>query len=239
MAVSGATDVGAPESSRPAGTAPVLEAKDLYRFFHAGDEEVLALRGVSLAVAAGEFVALMGPSGSGKSTLLACVAGLDNPDGGMVRIKGERLSHRPESERSRMRAAHIGILLQSGNLLEHLTVAENVRLVQTFPGKFSRSPERLLQSVGLQQCSIVRPTCLSGGEAARAGLAVALARDPALILADEPTAEVDAANEGAIIDLLMEEVQHGAALLVATHSERLAAAADRVIRLRDGAVVDE
>ncbi len=232
-------DTPGPGASVPPGTTPALEARDIYRFFHAGDEEVLALRGVSLTVAAGEFVALMGPSGSGKSTLLACLAGLDDPDGGIVRIRGERLSHRPEGERARLRATRIGILRQSGNLLEHLTVAENVRLVQTFPGKFSRTPEELLSSVGLQRCLPITPAALSGGEAARAGLAVALARDPVVLLADEPTAEVDAANECAIIELLAAEARLGAALVVATHSERLAAAADRVVRLRDGVIVDE
>jgi putative ABC transport system ATP-binding protein len=227
----------APEPAPGPGSVPTLDARDLYRFFHAGDEEVLALRGVSLAVAPGEFVALVGPSGSGKSTLLSCVAGLDDPDGGVVRIQGERLSRRPESERSRLRGQSIGILLQSGNLLEHLTVIENIRLVQSFRGRYSRSPEQLLDAVGLRHRAAATPTMLSGGEAARAGLATALARDPALLLADEPTAEVDAANEAALIELLAAEARRGMALVVATHSETLSAAAARVVRLSDGMVV--
>ena len=104
-----------------------LCAAELYRFFHNGDAETVALRGVSLTLEVGEFVALVGPSGSGKSTLLACLAGLDNPDGGTVSIDGERLSRRPESATAAIRARSIGMLMQSGNLLEHLTVEENVR----------------------------------------------------------------------------------------------------------------
>src|SRR5262249_54429345 len=104
--------------------APVIEAKDLYRFFHALEDETFALRGVSLTLRPGELVALVGPSGSGKSTLLSCLAGLDEPDGGHVEVEGKRITRRPEAERAAIRAASIGILLQYGNLLEHLTVAE-------------------------------------------------------------------------------------------------------------------
>jgi putative ABC transport system ATP-binding protein len=156
-----------------------------------------------------------------------------------VRILGERLSRRSESERSRLRGGAIGVLLQSGNLLEHLTVIENIRLVQSLGGRYSRSPEDLLDSVGLRRRAAASPATLSGGEAARAGLAVALARDPVLLLADEPTAEVDAANEAAMIDVLTGEARRGVALLVATHSETLAAAAVRILRLSDGVMADE
>src|SRR4051812_36024700 len=106
----------------------VLEAFDIYRFYHTGEEETLALRGVSLHADEGEIVVVMGPSGSGKSTLLACLAGLDEPDGGHVELMGERLTRRPEATRAAMRAASIGILLQSGNLFEHLSVEDNARL---------------------------------------------------------------------------------------------------------------
>lgn len=112
------------------GDTPALEARNLYRFFRAGEEETLALRGVSLTVHAGATVAVLGPSGSGKSTLLHCLAGLDEPDGGTVFVRGERLSHRPEAERARIRAHRIGVLLQGGNLLQHLDVRGNVRVAQ-------------------------------------------------------------------------------------------------------------
>src|SRR5882672_769506 len=115
-----------------------LEAHELYRFFHAGDDEVLALRAVSLTVDAGEVVAVTGPSGSGKSTLLACLAGLDEPDGGTVRIEDQVMTRRPESERARLRARRVGVLFQSANLVEHLRVVDNVLLVQRLAGRSDR-----------------------------------------------------------------------------------------------------
>ena len=114
---------------------PILEATELYRFYHSGDAEVVALRGVSLAPRAGELVALLGPSGSGKSTLLHLIAGLDEPDGGHVDIAGLRLSRRPERVRAEIRARHIGMFMQSGNLIDHLTVGENIRLQRRIAGK--------------------------------------------------------------------------------------------------------
>lgn len=214
-----------------------LEAFDLYRFYHAGEEETLALRGVSLHVAAGETVAVIGPSGSGKSTLLACLAGLDEPDGGHVELLGERLTRRPEAVRARLRAAGIGILLQFGNLFEHLSVENNVRLQM----RLARRPDeqrldRLLDLVGLVDRRQARPSQLSGGEATRAGLAVALAAEPPILLADEPTGEVDAATEGRILALLADRRDQGGAALIATHSAAMAKHADRIVHLRDGRV---
>src|SRR2546427_4436991 len=137
-------------TERPAAT--VLEASDLYRFFHAGDDETFALRGVSLTVTEGEILAVVGPSGSGKSTLLACFAGLDEPDGGHVLVAGTRITRRPEAERAGLRARWIGILQQSGNLLDHLSVANNVRAAQTLirdAGPTRDSVAALLADVGL------------------------------------------------------------------------------------------
>jgi putative ABC transport system ATP-binding protein len=218
---------------------PALEATDLYRFYHAADDdETLALRGVSLAILPGEVVAVVGPSGSGKSTLMACLCGLDDPDGGAVRVGGERMSRRPEAERAGLRARSIGVVMQSGNLLEHLNVLENIELAQALAGDRSRSPRDVLASVGLANRAHSAPSRLSGGEAARAGLAVALAGSPVLLMADEPTGEVDTANEHAITQLLLAEAARGTAVLVVTHSDRLAAAATRIIRLSDGAIID-
>lgn len=213
----------------------VLEAFDLYRFYHTDEDETLALRGVSLSVDAGETVALMGPSGSGKSTLLACLAGLDEPDGGHVVLMGKRLTRRSEAERGALRAAHIGILLQSGNLFDHLSVADNIWLPMQLAGRMdARRLELLLDRVGLREQRSSRPAQLSGGEAARAGLAVALAAVPAVLLADEPTGEVDAATEAQLLHLLRERRDAGGAALIATHSEAVAAHADRIITLHDG-----
>src|SRR5256886_3518859 len=127
----------------------LLEADRLFRFFHAGDEEVVALAGVTISVDAGELVAVTGPSGSGKSTLLACLAGMDNPDGGSVRIGGQRISHRPERERARIRARHIGMLFQNSNLLDHLTVTQNVALVRSLTGRARADRPDLLRLLGL------------------------------------------------------------------------------------------
>ena len=218
--------------------AAALDASSLYRFFHAGEEETLALQGVSLTVGRGELVAVVGPSGSGKSTLLACLAGLDEPDGGCVLIEGERLSRRPEPERAALRARRVGVLFQSGNLLDHLTVAENVVLAQQVAGR--PNPGRaagLLEALGLARRAHARPAELSGGETARAGLAVALANDPAVVLADEPTGELDSASEARVLDLLWAHAAAGGAVVVATHSPAVAAAAARTLHLRDGRVV--
>jgi putative ABC transport system ATP-binding protein len=217
--------------------APAVQARSLYRFFRAGEEETLALRGVSLDVAAGELVVVVGPSGSGKSTLLSCLAGLDDPDGGTVHVEGRRLSHRPEPVRAAMRASRIGILAQSGNLFEHLTVAANVAFVRFTPRHDRRRTRDVLASVGLRERAGAYPGELSGGEAARAGLAVALAGDPAVVLADEPTGELDSASESGILDLLVRTTQDGVAVVVASHSPVVAAAADRLVELQDGSVV--
>jgi putative ABC transport system ATP-binding protein len=215
----------------------ILQADSLYRFFHAGDDETLALRGVSLSAAAGELVAITGPSGSGKSTLLACLAGLDEPDGGQVRVAGERLSRRPEEERARMRARSIGVLYQSANLVGHLSVTDNVALAQRLGGSVDAAwREEVLERCGITRRAHARASQLSGGELARAGLAVALANDPPVILADEPTGELDEATAERVLALLRSRADAGAAVLIVTHAPAVAAAADYEIRLRDGVV---
>lgn len=216
----------------------VLESHSLYRFFHAGDDETLALQGVTLALERGELVAVSGPSGSGKSTLLACLAGLDEPDGGMVRVGGERLSRRPEEERARVRARRIGVLYQQTNLVAHLSVADNIALAQRLG---NGAPDATAMSQLLERCDIAhraaaRPSQLSGGELARAGLAVALANDPMVLLADEPTGELDDITAARVLELLRERATAGAAVLVVTHSVDIAERADREISMRDGRV---
>jgi putative ABC transport system ATP-binding protein len=235
-------------------TEPLIDGHELYRFYHIGDDETFALRGVSVSVRAGELVAVVGPSGSGKSTLLACLAGLDEPDGGHVMIAGKRLTRRDEPTRAGLRARWIGMLMQSGNLLEHLTVAQNIQAAQALAARARRrgagpgtrgdgarrlGPHELLADVGLAERVSARPSTLSGGEAARAGLAVAMANDPPVLLADEPTGEVDRQNEIGVLDLLRRRADRGKAVLVVTHSETVAAAADRVVRMVDGRIVNE
>ena len=217
----------------------VLRARELYRFYRVGDEETLALRGVSLAVPGGKLLTVAGPSGSGKSTLLACLAGLDEPDGGSVYIRETRISHRPEHERSALRARHIGTLFQSANLLEHLTVRRNLELVQRIARASNRADGRpsvdaLLDAVGLTRRSGARPSELSGGEAVRAGLAAALANNPDVLVADEPTGELDGKTEADVLRLIRDQADRGTAVIVASHSAAVAAMADEVIQLKDG-----
>jgi putative ABC transport system ATP-binding protein len=214
----------------------VLAAQSLYRFFHAGDDEILALRGVSLELEPGEVVAVTGPSGSGKSTLLSCLAGLDEPDGGMVSVAGERLSRRPEELRARMRARHIGLLYQQVNLVGHLSVADNVAVAQRLAGGRASPASDALERCAIAHRAGARPSQLSGGELARAGLAVALANEPAVLLADEPTGELDEVTAERILELLEQLAEAGAAVLVVTHSPQVAARSHREVRLRDGQV---
>jgi putative ABC transport system ATP-binding protein len=214
----------------------MLAADNLYRFFHVGgDDETLALRGVSLTVEPGELVAVTGPSGSGKSTLLACLAGLEEPDGGVVRVAGERVSRRSEHERAKLRSRLIGVVYQQANLIGHLSVDANVALAQRLRGAADAAwRERVLDRCGISGRSHARAAQLSGGELARAGLAVALANDPPVILADEPTGELDDATAARVLGLLRERAEAGAAVVVVTHSVAVAGAADRELRLRDG-----
>ncbi len=224
--------------SAPGTGAAVIDAVDLYRFYHSGDEEVLALRGVCLEVAAGEMVAVVGPSGSGKSTLLACLAGLDDPDGGRVSIAGIPMSRVGERQRARLRAATMGVLLQSGNLIEHLSVAANVALARSLCARTERGrPLDVLRRLGIEGRAAALPSTLSGGEVVRAGLAVALANEPSVLLADEPTGELDGRSEAGVAALLSEQASQGLAVVVVTHSPALASVADRVVTLADGAVV--
>jgi putative ABC transport system ATP-binding protein len=218
-------------------TPPVLQARSLYRFYRAGDEETVALQGISLSLPPGEFVAVSGPSGSGKSTLLACLAGMDDPDGGSVHVAGRPISHRPQPERARIRAQHIGMLFQNDNLFAHLTVRNNLALVRSMAGRRRRvdHPD-LLGLLGLTDRADAYPGQLSGGELVRAGLAIALANTPAVLLADEPTGELDSATETQVLELLSEAAARGAAVLVASHSPAVAATADRVVRLIDGRI---
>ncbi len=229
--------MSAPPATAPPATAPAVEARSLYRFFRAGEEETLALRGVSLTVAAGEFVVVVGPSGSGKSTLLSCLAGLDEPDGGTVLVEGARMSHQPEPVRAGIRARRIGFLAQSVNLFGHLTVAGNVAFVRALAPNRGHLGDGPLEWVGLAGRARAYPAELSGGESARAGLAVALANDPAVVLADEPTGELDRTTEAGVLDLLVVAARGGTAVVVASHSAAVAAVADRVVRLENGRVV--
>jgi putative ABC transport system ATP-binding protein len=155
----------------------------------------------------------------------------------MVRVEDRPMSRRPEIERARLRAQRVGVLFQSANLVEHLTVTQNVRVAQQLAGRVDRDRiAALLEAVRLTGRAHARPSQLSGGETARAGLAVALANNPAILLADEPTGELDSVNEGLVVDLLTDLVQTGSAVVVVTHNDAVAARADRIVALEDGRV---
>ena len=219
----------------------VVRAVGLTRRYKMGDAFVDALRGVDLAIARGEFVALVGPSGSGKSTVLNLIGGLDRPTSGQVWINGIELSASDEQTLTRHRRQHVGFVFQSFNLLSRLTAEENVALPLMFSGvpeKERRSRARvLLERVGLGPRLTHRPTQLSGGEQQRVAIARALVGQPALLLADEPTGNLDTATGAEIMALLKElNQEQGLTLLVVTHDPEVAAFADRVVRLRDGRI---
>lgn len=223
-------------SARMTGSdAPVVRAENLYRFYRSADEETMALRDVSLRVRRGEIVAVTGPSGSGKSTLLSCLAGLDEPSGGTVWISDQVMSHRSDRHRAWVRLHHVGVVSQRDNLLDVMTVEANVAFVQRAVRRTAhQSPIDLLDRVGLVHRRDHYPVALSGGERARAAIAVALANTPDLLLADEPTGELDRTTEADFCRLLGELALSGTAVVVASHSPALAAAAHRVLQLRDG-----
>lgn len=218
-------------------TSPALEARDVFRIFHSGPVETVALRGASLRVDAGEFVALVGRSGSGKSTLLQVMAGLDDPSAGTVWIAGNQLSGLDTQARTALRRRHIGVVFQRDNLWNHLTALENASLAGRLADNndAQQRAQQLLDELGLGHRSTHRPAALSGGEQQRVGIAIALVNDPAVILADEPTGELDRASEALVLDQLDRARRaRGSALLVVTHSEEIAARADRVVRMEDG-----
>lgn len=213
-----------------------LRARGLHRFYRRGGTEVAALLDVTLTCAAGETVAVTGPSGSGKSTLLGLLAGLDHPDGGSVEVAGRRLSHSSPAAAARLRGRHIGVLTQGSSLFGHLTVRENVVFAGALRGDDGPTADELLDGLGLGAVRTSRPRTLSGGESARAGLAVALAGAPMLLLADEPTAEVSADEEQVVLELLSRWRPAGGATVIVTHADAVAAHADRVLHLVDGKV---
>ena len=220
----------------------VLELRNVVRVHGKGATAVHALRGVSLSVAAGEFVAIMGPSGSGKSTLLNLAGGLDSPTSGEVVIEGQVLGTLSRKELAAVRRRRVGYVFQDLNLLPSLTAAENVALPLELDGMSPRKTRRLaidaLEEVGLTELAPRFPDEMSGGQQQRVAIARALVGDRRLVLADEPTGALDSQTGEAVLKLLRARVDAGAAGVLVTHEARHAAWADRVIFLRDGEIVD-
>jgi putative ABC transport system ATP-binding protein len=226
-----------PEAPADERDPPALELLDVFRIYSSGSTETVALRGLSLQVGTGEMVAVMGPSGSGKSTFLNLVAGLDAPSAGEVRIFGRSLARLNDDELAEYRAAQIALVFQSGNLWPALSAQENVEMSLRLArvGDVSTRAAAALAAFGLADRRGHRVTGLSGGEQQRVAIAAAAAREARLVLADEPTGELDVVNEGRVVDALRDlREHHGATVVIVTHSERLAHLADRVIELRDG-----
>ncbi len=221
----------------------VLEGRSLARSYRAGDVDVLALRGVDVAVAPGECVAVMGPSGCGKSTLLNLLGGLDRPTAGEVHLEGERADGLSDAAWARLRRRRIGFVFQAFHLLDAMTALDNVALPARLAGDGrAEARERagaLLARLGLGDRLGATPAQLSGGEQQRVAIARALVNRPAVVLADEPTGNLDSDAARAVLALLTAQRGEGRGLLIATHDPRVAASADRVVRLRDGLVAGD
>ncbi|MER7701393.1 ABC transporter ATP-binding protein [Kitasatospora sp. NPDC097605] len=233
-------------TQQPAGTvtAPMVAVTDVHRSFGTGERAVHALRGVSFTIGRGELTALKGRSGSGKTTLLNLVGGLDSPSGGTVTLDGTDLGGLDEEGRLALRRDRLGFVFQSFGLLPVLTAAENVgvpmRLRKVPAAQREERARTLLALVGLADHANQRPGELSGGQQQRVAIARALANEPDLIIADEPTGQLDSETGRAIMELLRAVVRsEGVTILVATHDPNLMELADRVVELRDGRVVEE
>ena len=217
----------------------VVAGSDLTKRYGEGDAAVDALRGVSLEIAPGTFTAIMGPSGSGKSTLMHLLAGLDRPSGGRVEIAGTELGTLDDTDLTRLRRDKIGFVFQAFNLVPVLTAEANVRLPLTLAGRDDGGRvDRLLEAVALADRRTHRPAELSGGQQQRVAVARALASEPAVIFADEPTGNLDSTTSAEILALLRRAVdEFGQAVVMVTHDPTAAAIADRVIFLDDGHIV--
>jgi putative ABC transport system ATP-binding protein len=225
-------------------TGPALVVRGLRKTYGAGGPVAArALRGVDLTVGRGEFVALMGPSGCGKSTLLHLLAGLDRADEGAVELAGTRTDDLGAAALARLRRRHVGLVFQFFHLIEHMSALENVALAALVAGeKPAQAAERardLLDGLGLLDKSTERPGALSGGQRQRVAIARALANRPTVLLADEPTGALDSEGQGEVLDLFERLHAAGQTILLVTHSHEVAGAAQRVVQMRDGRVVDD
>jgi putative ABC transport system ATP-binding protein len=222
-----------PEVREEAAPA-ALEFVDAFKIYRSGPAETVALRGLDLRIEPGELVAIFGPSGSGKSTMLRLACGLEQPSAGEVRAFGRSLTRLSEDELAGYRARSVAIVFQTLNLWPELTAGENIELASKLAGR-SGDARRSLAEFGLEDAADRLASVLSGGEQQRVAIAAAAARNAPLVLADEPTAELDEANEQRVLEALHRlRDQHGTTVVVVTHSLSVAAAADRVVEIRDG-----
>jgi putative ABC transport system ATP-binding protein len=221
----------------------VLVMQGVRKTFEAESAPVRALRGADLTMARGEFVAVMGPSGCGKSTMLNLIAGLDRADDGSITLDGNEIVGRSEDDLARMRRVHIGVVFQFFNLLEGMSVLENVSLPAIVAGMKRRGAETrardLLDLLGLADKAKAAPGVLSGGQRQRLAIARALANEPTLLLADEPTGALDSEGGQEVLELFRRLHGNGQTILMVTHDDAVAAAAQRITQMRDGRVIDD
>jgi putative ABC transport system ATP-binding protein len=221
----------------------VLDVRGLRKVHGSGAAEVVALDGVDLELGHGEFLAVTGPSGCGKSTLLNLLGGLDRPTAGEIYLHGERVDDAGETRRARLRRSELGFVFQFFNLIDNLTVADNVELPALLAGVPTREARRrageLLERLGLADTAGRVPGSLSGGQQQRVAIARALVNRPSVLLADEPTGNLDSAATREVVSVLRERSEEGQAIVLVTHDLRVASAARRVLRMRDGAIVGE
>ena len=225
------------------GDTSVLRARGLRKEYGKGGGLVRAIDGVDLDIGAGETAAVMGPSGCGKSTLLHLLGGLDRPSGGEVSLNGRRIDDIGEKALARMRRSAVGFVFQAFHLMEELTAVENVELSALLAGRSPRAARRaarqLLERVGLAGQARLLPSALSGGQRQRVAIARALSNEPLVVLADEPTGNLDSAATLDVLRLFEGLHESGQMLVIVTHDARIAATADRLISMRDGAFIDE
>ncbi|MDI9433366.1 MAG: ABC transporter ATP-binding protein [Planctomycetota bacterium] len=222
---------------------PILAMEDLCKSYQLGATELRVLREINLAINSGEYVAIMGPSGSGKSTLLNMIGCLDRPTSGDYRLGGQSVSVLDDDDLSMIRGARIGFVFQSFNLIAQLNVVENIEIPMYYQGyseyESAERAEELATMVGLGERLRHRPSELSGGQQQRVAIARALANDPLIILADEPTGNLDSSSGAEILMILDRLREEGKTLIVVTHDEHIATRAERVIRLFDGRIDKE
>lgn len=216
----------------------VAELRKVEKTYHMGEVDIPVLRDINLIIKKGEFVSIMGPSGSGKSTLLHMIGALDRPTRGEVFVKGEKLSNMGDDDLAELRGRTVGFIFQAFNLIPRLTAIENVMLPMWFAdigGREDRA-EDILKKVGLGHRLSNRPSQLSGGESQRVAIARALANQPEIIVADEPTGELDSKTGSEIMNLLRKINKEGKTLIVVTHDNKIAGMADRIVHLLDGRI---
>ena len=231
----------APLQSGPAIQDPIIQVQGLTKIYHVGDVEVPALRGIDLQIARGEFVAIVGASGSGKSTLFHILGGLTPPTAGKVLIAGIDLAHMTNAQRTDLRKTTVGFVFQKYNLLPTLSAEDNIKIVEYIGGRstaFTPEFQEVLNLLGIQDRMKHKPRALSGGQQQRVAIARGIVNQPAILLADEPTGNLDSENSAAVLKLMKDLNQRiGQTILMITHDHEAAAYASRIVHIRDGRIV--